>query len=278
MGIEKAARRLAKHEERIARRAIQKESKRIEKKVIDGTYKSAIGKSTKELIERNPDAAINKLVGSQNAIPSNEIISAARTSRQSELDNVFSGNDFTFDRNKVIRNNPKTGYAELDNEGILKERKRMNKQYNEAYDNGKSKGTLPNDISKDEYIQLQNKNEVSSRISSKKSNNEMYMNEKKLDSEQKQFSAVSKYGGKGKSKTIKEMKSRSYESRTPNVSKNTTSAAAAAAAEKDNKFFNQKNIRRGVGVGVTGALVLSMFNNGGQQSNAELYGQQQQRY
>lgn len=49
-------------------------------------------------------------------------------------------------------------------------------------------------------------------------------------------------------------------------------------SEKDNKFFNQKNIRRGVGVGVTGALVLSMFNNGGQQSNAELYGQQQQRY
>lgn len=51
-----------------------------------------------------------------------------------------------------------------------------------------------------------------------------------------------------------------------------------SSSEKDNKFFNQKNIRRAVGAGVTGALVLSMFNNGGQQSNAELYGQQQQRY
>ena len=69
-----------------------------------------------------------------------------------------------------------------------------------------------------------------------------------------------------RAKEIKNQRIKSYHSK------------SNSSSEKDNKFFNQKNIRRAVGAGVTGALVLGMFNNGGQQSNAELYGQQQQRY
>lgn len=41
------------------------------------------------------------------------------------------------------------------------------------------------------------------------------------------------------------------------------------------KIFNQKNLKTAVGAGVSGAIVLSMFNNGGEMSNSELYGQQQ---
>lgn len=44
---------------------------------------------------------------------------------------------------------------------------------------------------------------------------------------------------------------------------------------KESKIFNQKNIKTAVGVGVSGAIVMNMFNKGGQMSNSELYGQQQ---
>ena len=43
----------------------------------------------------------------------------------------------------------------------------------------------------------------------------------------------------------------------------------------ESKIFNQKNLKTAVGVGVSGAIVLNMFNGGGQQSNSELYGQKQ---
>lgn len=40
-------------------------------------------------------------------------------------------------------------------------------------------------------------------------------------------------------------------------------------------FFNNKYTKTAIGAGVSGAIVLNMFNNGGQMSNSELYGQQQ---
>lgn len=59
---------------------------------------------------------------------------------------------------------------------------------------------------------------------------------------------------------------------------NATAGATAASDTKKNKakdFFNKTNIQKGVGLGVGGALVFSMFDKGGQMSNSELYGQQQ---
>lgn len=52
-------------------------------------------------------------------------------------------------------------------------------------------------------------------------------------------------------------------------------AASDTKKEASKNFFNKTNIQKGVGLGVGGALVFSMFDKGGQMSNSELYGQQQ---
>lgn len=48
------------------------------------------------------------------------------------------------------------------------------------------------------------------------------------------------------------------------------------SADEAKKLFSKSNIQKGVGLGVGGYLVFNMFDKGGQMSNAELYGQQQQ--
>lgn len=52
--------------------------------------------------------------------------------------------------------------------------------------------------------------------------------------------------------------------------------AAEAKKQTAKDLLSRKNIQKGVGLGVGGYLVLNMFDKGGQMSNAELYGQQQQ--
>ena len=54
------------------------------------------------------------------------------------------------------------------------------------------------------------------------------------------------------------------------------SSAGAAAAEKENFGKMDTFLKKAVPIAVGGGLVFSMFNRGGQMSNSELYGQQQQ--
>lgn len=55
-----------------------------------------------------------------------------------------------------------------------------------------------------------------------------------------------------------------------------TAASKEQMSNKLNSIFSKSNAQKAVGLGVGGYLVLNMFDKGGQMSNAELYGQQQQ--
>ena len=219
-----------------------------------------------------------------------DAIKVARRKQQKLYDNLFSENSsaLVFDRDKVITKSA-NGESALNSKAISKEKRRMDKEYTNAYNSIKNKGMLPSvdtangsrAMSQQEYRKLLNDREVRSRIPDKKLAEQAERNVRQFESRSSQFEAVSKYGGKNRAKTVEEMQSRmgSKTAAREQVRNQTTQAAQAAADTKKaeaRKYLTKSNIQKGVGLGVGGYLVLNMFDKGGQMSNAELYGQQQQ--
>ena len=244
------------------------------------TKNSVTSKRLKRLDMPTADSAFHIRTSNADNVSQLKAKRANREARQAELEKTFK-QEFVYDRNKIIttdaNNNPI-----LDKNAFKKERNRMLKEYDEAYEKMARNGTIPyvsdgdgrRIATKDDFRIMKNQEE-SYRVLNDKSMQRMEDYELRVaTTEQKQFEAIQKYGSSKSSKTREQMKAAQTKTKAAREQMaNSKTANAEKVAREGDKTIMGLTGKQLLGTAVGGGLIFSMFNRGGQQSNAELYGQ-----